>query len=312
MKTKLIALVLVIAGFTSACMKDNVMTPMPLNPDSAGDVSVDRFGSAFAHLFLRDATNGFPAANQPVDFDDIPAFNTHGLGPNGEKIIYYNFDVLSTTPAPIYVLFHSGETKPVSGQLNIINVVPGDAGYNDFWLVQKVTVPADYVANTVTSYDEIMQKGFSVTSTTTVVNCPVVPKGSVARKRFLGTESADLTCGWYKDKVVYYFNFLEKELMTVNGKVPTSDIYVAFNINSDMAGGGPASGFKTEDGTATGQTHNVPETLPANAAYSPLWDVQIYNNTSFGSVYNLQTAGSAPIMATDAVVVNCPIVWVQP
>ena len=24
------------------------------------------------------------------------------------------------------------------------------AGYNDFWLVQKVTVPADYVANTVT------------------------------------------------------------------------------------------------------------------------------------------------------------------
>ena len=312
MKTKLIALVLVIAGFTSACMKDDVMAPMALNPDTAGDVSVDRFGSAFAHLFLRDATNGFPAANQPVDFDAIPAFNTRGLGPNGEKSIYYNFDVLSTTPAPIYVLFQEGQMTPVSGQLNIINVVPGDAGYNDFWLVQKVTVPADYVANTVTSYAEIIQKGYPVTSTTTIVNCPVVPKGSIARKRFLASESAALTRGWYKNKVVYYFNFLEKELTAVNGKVPTSDIYVAFNLNPDMTGGGPASGFKTEDGTATGQTHNVPETLPTNAAYSPLWDVQIYNNTSFGTVSNLQTATSAPIMAMDAAVVNCPIVWVQP
>jgi hypothetical protein len=312
MKTKLIALVLVIAGFASSCMKEDIMTPMPLNPDTAGDVSVDRFGSAFAHLFLRNSANNFPAANQPVDFDAIPAFNTHGLGPNGEKSIYYNFDVLSTTPAPIYVLFQNGKTTPVSGQLNIINVVPGDAGYNDFWLVQKVTVPSDYVANTVTNYDEIVKKGYSITSTTTIVNCPVVPKGSVARKRFLSSESALLTRGWYKDKVVYYFNFLEKELMAVNGKVPTSDIYVAFNINPDRSGGGPASGFKTVDGSATGQTHNVPETLPTNAAYSPLWDVQIYNNTSFASVSNLQTAGSAPIMATDAAVVNCPIVWVQP
>ena len=117
MKMKLIALVLVVAGFTSACMKDDVMTPMALNPDTAGDVSVDRFSSVFAHLFLRDATNGFPAANQPVDFDAIPAFNTRGLGPNGEKSIYYNFDVLSTTPAPIYVLFQEGQMTPVTGQL---------------------------------------------------------------------------------------------------------------------------------------------------------------------------------------------------
>ena len=312
MKTKLVAIVLVIAGFTSACMKDENTAPMPLNPDTAGDVSVDRFGSSFAHLFLRDAANGFPAANQPVDFDAIPAFNTHGLGPNGEKTIYYNFDVLSTTPAPIYVLFHSGETTPVAGQLNIIDVIPGDVGYNDFWLVQKVTVPADYVANTVTSYAEIVQMGYSVASTTTLVNCPVVPKGSVAHKRFLSSERADLTRGWYKNKVVYYFNFLEKELTAVNGMIPTSDIYVAFNINPDMAGGGPASGFKTEDGTATGQTHNVPETLPTDATYSPLWDVQIYNNTSFGMVSNLITAGSAPVMAMDAAIVNCPIVWVQP
>jgi hypothetical protein len=61
---------------------------------------------------------------------------------------------------------------------------------------------------------------------------------------------------------------------------------------------------------ATGQTHNIPETLPADAAYSPLWDVQIYNNSNFGMVDNLATAMSAQILARDAVMVNCPIVSV--
>lgn len=310
MKTTLFLSALVLMVMVGACKKDNT-TATPLNPDTAGDVSVDRFSSSFAHLFLRTAQNGFPAANVPVDFDAIPAFNTHGLGPKGEKTIYYNFDVLSTTPAPIYVLFRSGETTPVAGQINIVNVIPGDAGYNDFWLVTKVAVPADYVANTITSYDQIVSGGYTLTPTTTIVNCPIVPKGSVARKRFLSTEVADLTRGWYRNKVVYYFNFFEKELSAVNGKVPTSDIYVCFNINPDQTGGGPASGFKTEDGTATGQTHNVPETLPTDMLYSPLWAVQIYNNTSFGAVSNLATADAAPILANDAVIVNCPIVWVQ-
>jgi hypothetical protein len=312
MKTKLFITALVLFALLGSCKKDDTMVAPPLNPDTAGDVSIDRFSTAFAHLFVRNVQNGFPAANQPVDFDAIPAFNTHGLGPNGQKSIYYNFDVLGTTPAPIYVFFRSGESTSVAGQLNIINVVPGDAGYNDFWLVQKVTVPADYVANTVTSYSDILLKGYSISSTSIIVNCPVVPKGSVARKRFLTTESAALVRGWYKNKVVYYFNFLEKELMAVNGKIPTSDIYVCFNINPDLPGGGPASGFKTDDNIATGQTHNVPETLPTDAAYSPLWDVQIFNNTSFGGVSNLTTARMAPILATDAAVVNCPIVWVQP
>jgi hypothetical protein len=311
MKTKLILSALFLLSLFAACKKDDKMNPEPLDPDTAGDVSIDRFGSSFAHLFLRTDQNGFPGPNQPVDFDAIPAFNTHGLGPNGEKTIYYNFDVLSTTPVPIYVLFRSGETMPVEGQLNIVNVIPGSAGYNDFWLVTKVTVPADYVANTITSYNEIMANGYTMTATTTIVNCPIVPKGSIARKRFLPTENPELTRGWYNNKVVYYFNFFEKELMAVNGKVPTSDIYVCFNINPDMMDGGPASGFKTEDDMATGQTHNVPETLPTDGSYSPLWDVQIYNNTSFGSVSNLTSATSAPLMVMDAAIVNCPIVWVE-
>lgn len=298
-------------AFFLACEKDEDPMIVPLDPDTAGDASVDRFSSAAAHLFVRTADNGFPGANEPVDFDAIPAFITKGLGPDGEMTQYYNFDVMSTTPAPIFVLFRTGEDMPVDGQLNIVDVIPGDAGYNDFWLVNKVTVPADYVANTVTSLSEIRQKGYAVTPTTTIVNCPVVPKGSVARKRFLPEESAELDRGWYKNKVVFYFNFLEKDLEADGGKVPTSDIYVSFNINPDQAGGGPPSGFKTEDDMATGQTHNVPETIPTDAAYSPLWDVQIYDNAEFDMVSDLSSAEMASIMAVDAAIVNCPIVSVQ-
>jgi hypothetical protein len=217
---------------------------------------------------------------------------------------------MSTVPALIYALFRENESMPVDGQLNIVNVTPGDVGYNDFWLVMKVTVPSDYKANTVTSYSDIVDKGYTITPTTTVVNCPIVPKGSVASKRYTD-ESTALTRGWYNHQVVYYFNFSEKALMTVNGMVPTSDIFVSFNVNPDQPMGGPPSGFKTEDGTPTGQTHNVPETLPADAAYSPLWDVQIYDNSDFASVSDLSSAMAANIMATDAAVVNCPIVSVQ-
>ena len=311
MKTKLIVSALMLIILFASCKKDNTTEVTPLNPDTAGDVQIDRFNIAFAHLFLRNADNKFPAANQPIDFDSIPAFNTRGLGPNGEMSIYYNFDVLSVTPAPIYVLYRTGETSSVTGQINIVNVVPGDSGYNDFWLVNKVTVPSNYVANTVTSYTEIMQNKYTITPTTTIVNCPIVPKGSIARKRYGASESAALTRGWYKNKVVYYFNFFEKELMAVNGKVPVADIYVCFNINPDQTNGGPGSGFKTEDGTSTGQTHNIPAALPSDAMYSPLWNVIVYNNANFSMVNNLATAQASQILAPSAAIVNCPIVWVQ-
>ena len=314
MKTKFLYTVLMLVPlFFAACEKDNdnMMKPTPLDPDTAPEVSVDRFSMDAATLFVRDDQNGFPGPDEPVNFDNIPAFITKGLGPDGQMIEYYNFDVQSTTPAPIYVLFREGESSPVAGQLNIINVIPGDAGYNDFWLVVKVTVPADYVANTVTSLAEIQSNGYSVTPTDMIVNCPVVPKGSVASKRYSATEDAGLTRGWYKSQVVYYFNFFEASITAQGGKVPTADIFVSFNINPGETGGGPASGFKTEDGMPTGQTHNVAENLPGDAGYSPLWDVNIYDNADFDMVNNLTTVTSLTLLAMDAVIVNCPVVSEQ-
>ena len=310
MKFKIVLTFLLVFALAQACKKDE-MKEMALNPDTAGDVSVDRFSSDAAHLFVRNSENNFPGPNEAVDFDNIPAFITKGLGPGGNMIEYYNFDVQSKSPADIWVLFKEGSSTPVDGQLNIVNTIPGDPGYNDFWLVNKVMVPTDYVANTVTSYDQIISKGFNIEPTTMVVNCPIVPKGSTATKRYSSSEGNSLIRGWYKNQVVYYFTFGEAEIMTSGGLVPTSDIYVSFNINPDQPMGGPPSGFKTEDGMATGQTHNVAETVPGDTGYSPLWDVNIYDNSEFDMIDNLSTASSATILAPDAAIVNCPVVSVQ-
>jgi len=284
----------------------------PLNPDTAPVVAVDRFSDAFAHLFARSKNSSLPAANAPIDFDQGAPFITHGLGPDGGKVTYYNFDVLPTKPAPIYVLFAQGDSSPVAGQLNVIGVIPGDPGYNDFWQVVKVTVPTGYVANTVTSIDEITSAGYPTETTAMLVNCPVVPDRSTASLRYTSAEPTGLQRGWYKHQVVKYFTFAERMIATTgSGAVPLSDIYVTFNVNPDPNNpmSGPPSGFKSETGTM--QTHNVPETLPEDAAYSPLWKVDVYDDAAFASVSNLMTAMQAPLLVSGAAIVNCPIVAKQ-
>ena len=280
----------------------------PMNPATAPRASVDRFSEKAGKLLVRNGANGLPGANEPIDFDQAP-FVTQGLGPNGDVVRYYNFDVQGTTPAPIYVLFREGESKPVAGQLNIVDVIPGDEGYNDFWRVTKVTVPENYVANTVTKVSEIADAGYSTETTNKLVNCPIVPAGSTARMR-LGGEGANLHEGWYRGQVVSYFTFEEKALTTGrSGSVRLSPIYVAFNVNPNQPGGGPASGFMTEAGTS--QTHNVLQTVPLDAGYSPLWLVNVYDNADFRSVKDLNSVIGATILGAGVATVNCPVVFVE-
>jgi hypothetical protein len=172
--------------------------------------------------------------------------------------------------------------------------------------VVRVVVPDGYVANSVSSFGEIQQAGYLMEPTTTNVNCPIVPEGSTA---VLGGGADGLVRGWFQGELVYYFNFGEAPLATTAaGDVPTSPIFVTFNINPDQPGGGPPSGFRTEQGTA--QTHNVLATLPGEAGYSPLWEVFPYDNAAFAGVMDLMTAAAAPNFGL-AALVNCPIVSVQ-
>jgi len=274
----------------------------PTDPMDAPRATIDRFGEAAGTLHVRGPDADLPGSDEPIDFDRH--FLVRGLGPDGGTVQYYDFDVQPTAPAPIYAFFYENG-DPVDGQRNVVGVIPGDEGYNDFWQVNAVTVPDDYEANTITSAGDLMDTDYDVDSTSLIKNCPIVPDGSTASMRH-GDGSAELVEGWYEGQVVSYFLFEEAPLETADGAVPRSPIYVSFNENPGQAGGGPPSGFVTEaDGE---QTHNVIATVPGDESYSPLWRVNIYDNADFERVSDLESAGDAAILASGAADVNCPVV----
>ena len=293
-----------VALLATSCKKTEDSAPAaPAAKDinTAAKASVDRFSATTGHLFVRTSANGLPAANAPISFDAAP-FITQGLDRTGATVKYYNFDVQPGNADDIYVFFKAGASTPLAGQNNVIPTIPGDAGYNDFWLVNKVTVPDNYVPNSLTSEAEIVASGYPIAKTTSLVNCPVVPFGSTAARSFTAGTGTPLTLGWYRGTAVAYFSFGEAALTSPGGSaVPMSPIYVMFNDNT----AGPASGFRAEPNTV--MTHNVLATLPGDANYSPLWTVRVINNSNFAGVTNLTTAASFPWMAAGADV-NCPVV----
>src|SRR5262249_21783912 len=152
-------------------------------------------------------------------------------------------------------LYREGEDQPVAGQLDIIDTLPGEDGYNDFRQVWKVTVPKDYAANSIADAATLSGAGYKTEKTEIIRNMPVVPDKSKASMRLNG-ESAALQGAWYKGQVAKFFSFAEVPLS--GASVPLSPIYVTFNVNPGAPNGGPGSGFKAEPGSE--QTHNVPAT----------------------------------------------------
>jgi len=270
-------------------------------------VVIDRFSAAAGTLQVRTATNGLPGPGQPVDFDHLP-FITQSWGPAGEVIRYYNFDVQPTTPAKMYV-FYVGEQE-LTPQHRVVDVIPGQPAYSDFFRVVRVMAPARYVADELRDVSAILRSGFALIETSQIVNRPVVPRGSTARERLNGA-ATEPEAGWYRGQQIQWFRFDEAPLIAGPGApVPTSPISVTFNKNPDLPGGGPTSGFRTDPGGR--QTHNVASSLPGDVDYSPLWTVSIYDNAVFSTVFNETTVLAAPFKARNVATVNCPIVFVQP
>ena len=279
----------------------------PLDPDTAPTPVIDRFAGEGAILLDRAEMPTLPAAGAPIDLDRAP-FLIRGLGPAGERVAYYNLDAHHGSAINIYRLHHEGQSETVPDQLPIVDYIPGDHGYTDFWRVVRVDVPADYVANTAHSSADIFREGWPITPTDTIVNCPVVPLGSTATRR-RGTEGTELHRGWYKDQVFYYVTFEEAPLRVTDSKVPLGAAFVAFDINPGVSGGGWPSGFMTEAGSD--RTHIVVDSL-STGAYSPLRTVIAYDNAQFASVVDLASAEAASAITIDVVLWNAPLVEIEP
>ena len=277
----------------------------PKDPDQAPIAKVDRFSDAAGKLLVRSADKRLPGPNQPIDFD-TPPFNVLGFSPAGEPTLYYHLDVQSTTPAPVYIFYREGEDKPVASQLDIIDTLPGEKGYNDFRQVWKVWVPKDYVANTITDASMLQQAGYKMEKTDQLLNLAVVPDKSRARVRFKGG-NPELQRAWYQGQVAKYFLFDEAPLSASGDKVPVSPIYDGFTINPGQPGG--EMEFCTDPNST--QTHNVVATAPGDKAYSPLWLRVVYDSAACASVHNLETALKAQKVLAKVLLINCPIVSIE-
>ena len=277
----------------------------PLAPDNAPIATVDRFSDAAGTLLRRSNDPRLPGPNEPIDFDR-PPLNTLGLSPAGEPALYYHLDVQSTTPAPVYILYREGEIQPVRDQLDIIDTLPGDKGYDDFRRIWKVWVPKDYVANTITDAGALEKLDYKMDETDKLLNMAVVPDGSHARFRFKGGNS-ELQSAWYEGQVAKFILFDEAPLAVSGDKVPVSPIYDGFTVNP----GEPNGGTQFCTGPGPRQTHNIVATVPGDKAYSPLWLRVVYDSAACASVHNLETALQAKKVPAEVLFVNCPIVSID-
>jgi hypothetical protein len=257
-------------------------------------IAIDRFNARAGHLMVRDGSNHLPGPDQPIDFDR-PPFLTHGLGPDGGRVHYYNLDVQPDRPAVLFRFVTPGTTQPIAGQPDVVDAIPGDPGYSDFWQIHWVALPAGAAPGSITSADEIRARGLAVEASTQVIDCPVVPRGSIAREG--DPVRVELA---YRGRRVECLRF-GPPLALAGGGVPTSPIYVTF-VREKV--------FRTEPGAA-GQTHNVVLSEPGDADYSPLWAVHIYDPAAFDRVHDEASAVAAP-QVKDGPHVNCPVVWVEP
>src|SRR5206468_1957400 len=90
------------------------------------------------------------------------------------SVSYLDFGPQSNVAVPILAFFQAtSPSTPVAGQRNIIDTIPSQPGYSDFWRVYKVLVPDGYVANSIRSLGDAVASGYTIQETNTVVKVVV-------------------------------------------------------------------------------------------------------------------------------------------
>ena len=96
----------------------------------------------------------------------------------GQQVFYPDFGPNPPAALPIWAFTNGsnpdGSPRMVEGQGNVIDSIPGQAGYSAFWRVNMVTVAADYRANSVNAAAQVAAQNLRVAQTGLMVNCPVV------------------------------------------------------------------------------------------------------------------------------------------
>ena len=251
-------------------------------------------GFGAGYLLTRPATT----TSAPAPVDNLTGRGTFPLINGWYKnasITYLNYGNSANVSQPILAFFQaSSPSTPVAGQRNIIDTIPGQPGYSDFWRVHKVLVPSSYVANTIRSFEEAAASGYTIQVTNTTVNCPVVNVNATTPGTSLGK-----TTGWYRDRDVFYFDH--------GPRSPG----LGFIVQS-----APIYAFSYTNGTAVPGQRNVVDVKPGDPGYSDLWQVTkvvvgasyVVNSLKSASAIMNAAASSQVSLQHTNLFVNCPVV----
>ncbi len=250
-------------------------------------------GFGTGYLLTRPAP---PSAPAPVDNLARPSTfpRVNGWYKNG-NITYLDYGVSTNVSQPILVFFQAASPNTtVMGQRNIIDSIPGQPGYSDFWRVHKVLVPSSYVANTIRSFEEAVASRYTIQATTTIVNCPVVNLNATTP----GTVSTK-TFGWYRDRDVLYFDHGPRS-PGLGFIVQSAPLYAFFYTN----------------GTSVPGQRNVVDVKPTDPGYTDLWHVTkavvgasyvVNSLKSASGIMAAVTSNQVTLQPTN-MFVNCPVV----
>ncbi len=204
----------------------------------------------------------------------------------GRTIGYFDFGPIKLEPgntlAPLWTV-----TNAATGQHNIVDTVPGQAGYSPLWQINKVTFATGvtpYLLKSKADVDAAVAKGdVTVAKTTTVVNCPVLGFG---QKRVAGFSAG---------RTIHYYDLGPVKVAQGNDVLPL----VALSNG------------------VSGQHNITKETIaPGATDYPPLWGIVMATwkpgahkrlLTSYAAVQKAKAAGELTLHKT-ALVVNCPLV----
>jgi len=99
-----------------------------------------------------------------------------------QPVYYFDLGTNPDTTVPIYFLITGldiqGNPVYVQGQQNIFEFVQGESGYSAFGRVNLVTVPDGYTPNSLRSVADIQISEYSITTTDTLINVPVITQVS--------------------------------------------------------------------------------------------------------------------------------------
>src|SRR2546429_2053306 len=98
------------------------------------------------------------------------------------SVSYLDFGPQSNVAVPILAFFQAtSPSTPVAGQRNIIDTIPSQPGYSDFWRIYKVLAPDGDVANSIRSLGEAVASRYTIQEPNTIVTCPLVnPTATIA------------------------------------------------------------------------------------------------------------------------------------